>query len=237
MTDGTKETSLCNYVSYLMFLEALIISLIRGTPRVMFMDATPAKWKVFRVIWVPGSPMLWAHRAPTAEPGSIWALCKYTLTIRNSSFIKATNNWSLALITQNHHSLPQYKSAHVGTKQVTIKQKGYLVFFLYISENLLFIIIKYIIYFYYITCRPTAVISVFLHQNIKQLLGLWGHSIHVRFCLDQYLFLKATAVLKMAYKRRFFLKKARASALYLMYLSLQVSRNFSSWVGVMRSSW
>lgn len=40
----------------------------------MFMEATPAKWKVFRVIWVPGSPMLWAHSAPTAEPGSICAL-------------------------------------------------------------------------------------------------------------------------------------------------------------------
>lgn len=57
-----------------MALEALMISLIRGTPRVMFMEATPAKWKVFRVIWVPGSPMLWAQRAPTAEPGSICAL-------------------------------------------------------------------------------------------------------------------------------------------------------------------
>ena len=41
-----------------MALEALMISLMRGTPRVMFMEATPAKWKVFRVIWVPGSPML-----------------------------------------------------------------------------------------------------------------------------------------------------------------------------------
>ena len=35
-----------------MALEALMISLMRGTPRVMFMEATPAKWKVFRVIWV-----------------------------------------------------------------------------------------------------------------------------------------------------------------------------------------
>lgn len=38
-------------------LAALIISLIRGTPRVMFMEAIPAKWKVLRVIWVPGSPI------------------------------------------------------------------------------------------------------------------------------------------------------------------------------------
>ena len=57
-----------------MAFEALMISLIRGTPKVIFMEATPAKWKVFRVIWVPGSPMLWAHSAPTAEPGSICAL-------------------------------------------------------------------------------------------------------------------------------------------------------------------
>lgn len=61
-------------VGHLMALEALMISLIRGTPRVMFMEATPAKWNVFRVIWVPGSPMLWAQSAPTAEPGSICAL-------------------------------------------------------------------------------------------------------------------------------------------------------------------
>ena len=39
-----------------------------GTPWVMFMDATPAKWKVFRVICVPGSPILCAERAPTAVP-------------------------------------------------------------------------------------------------------------------------------------------------------------------------
>lgn len=66
----------CGYILlYLIFLEALIISLMRGTPKVMFIEATPAKWKVFNVIWVPGSPMLCAQRAPTAEPGSIWALC------------------------------------------------------------------------------------------------------------------------------------------------------------------
>lgn len=36
---------------------ALMISLILGNPSVTFMDATPAKWNVFRVIWVPGSPI------------------------------------------------------------------------------------------------------------------------------------------------------------------------------------
>jgi hypothetical protein len=51
-----------------MVFEALMISLIRGTPRVTFMDATPAKWKVFNVICVPGSPIDWAPTAPTVEP-------------------------------------------------------------------------------------------------------------------------------------------------------------------------
>lgn len=34
------------------------------------MLATPAKWNVFRVICVPGSPMLWAPTAPTAVPSN-----------------------------------------------------------------------------------------------------------------------------------------------------------------------
>ena len=53
-----------------MFLLALMISLILGTPSVTFIDATPAKWNVFSVIWVPGSPMDWAPNAPTVDPGS-----------------------------------------------------------------------------------------------------------------------------------------------------------------------
>ena len=32
------------------------------------MEATPAKWKVFSVICVPGSPTDWAVMAPTASP-------------------------------------------------------------------------------------------------------------------------------------------------------------------------
>ena len=35
--------------------DAFIISFNRGTPSVTFIEATPAKWKVFNVIWVPGS--------------------------------------------------------------------------------------------------------------------------------------------------------------------------------------
>ena len=50
----------------------------------ILMDATPAKWKVFRVIWVPGSPMLWAQTAPTAVPGSILDLAYFSLQmVRN----------------------------------------------------------------------------------------------------------------------------------------------------------
>jgi len=61
-------TSLQLMIGVLITLAALIISLIRGTPRVTFIDATPAKWKVLSVIWVPGSPMDWAPTAPTVEP-------------------------------------------------------------------------------------------------------------------------------------------------------------------------
>ena len=50
------------------FLEALMISLMRGTPSVTFMAATPAKWNVFSVICVPGSPILCAPNAPTVDP-------------------------------------------------------------------------------------------------------------------------------------------------------------------------
>ncbi len=37
-----------------MFLVQLMISFMRGTPWVMLMLEIPAKWKVFRVIWVAG---------------------------------------------------------------------------------------------------------------------------------------------------------------------------------------
>lgn len=47
-------------------LEPLMISLMRGTPSVTFMLATPAKWNVFSVICVPGSPA-------QVERGGRWA--------------------------------------------------------------------------------------------------------------------------------------------------------------------
>lgn len=55
-----------------MVLAALIISLIRGTPSVTFIEATPAKWKVLSVICVPGSPIDCAPIAPTAVPFAEW---------------------------------------------------------------------------------------------------------------------------------------------------------------------
>ena len=65
-----RVTSLQLMIGVLMTLAALMISLIRGTPSVTFMDATPAKWKVLSVICVPGSPIDCAPTAPTVEPMS-----------------------------------------------------------------------------------------------------------------------------------------------------------------------
>jgi hypothetical protein len=50
-------TSLQLMIGVLISFAALMISFIRGTPSVTFMEATPAKWNVFNVIWVPGSPI------------------------------------------------------------------------------------------------------------------------------------------------------------------------------------
>ena len=61
-------TSRTVMMGVLIFLVALMISLMRGTPSVTFMAATPAKWNVFSVICVPGSPMLCAPTAPTVAP-------------------------------------------------------------------------------------------------------------------------------------------------------------------------
>ena len=68
-------------IGVLMSFAAFMISLIRGTPRVTFIVATPAKWNVFKVICVPGSPIDWAPTAPTVEPG-------YTLIPKASNSYK-----------------------------------------------------------------------------------------------------------------------------------------------------
>ena len=52
-----------------MFFAMFITSLSLGTPKVTFLLETPAKWKVFKVICVAGSPRLWAAIDPTISPG------------------------------------------------------------------------------------------------------------------------------------------------------------------------
>lgn len=47
-----------------MFLEASSSYCKRGTPNVTFLSETPAKWNVFKVICVVGSPIDWAAIAP-----------------------------------------------------------------------------------------------------------------------------------------------------------------------------
>ena len=44
-------------IGVFIYLAAFMISLILGTPKVTFMLATPAKWNVFNVIYVAGSPI------------------------------------------------------------------------------------------------------------------------------------------------------------------------------------
>ena len=65
-------------VGVLMFMFAVIkIYLSLGMPRVTFTPAPyPARWKVFRVIWVEGSPTDYAATVPTFSPGWI-RLLKY----------------------------------------------------------------------------------------------------------------------------------------------------------------
>mmetsp|Transcript_16189 Transcript_16189/g.44552 ORF Transcript_16189/g.44552 Transcript_16189/m.44552 type:complete len:243 (-) Transcript_16189:1485-2213(-) len=50
-------------------LATLMSSFSLGTPSVTFLAPTPAKWKVFRVICVAGSPTLCAARVPIISPG------------------------------------------------------------------------------------------------------------------------------------------------------------------------
>ena len=62
-----------NYIIGVLILSLEVISnyLRRGIPNVRLTPPCPAKWKVFKVIWVDGSPIDWAAVHPTASPGSI----------------------------------------------------------------------------------------------------------------------------------------------------------------------
>ena len=50
-------------------LEVKSNSLRRGIPKVKLTPPWPAKWKVFNVIWVDGSPIDCAPVQPTHSPG------------------------------------------------------------------------------------------------------------------------------------------------------------------------
>ena len=67
------------------------ISSIRGTPRVTLdFEATPAKWKVFNVNWVVGSPILCAAIIPTISPGatSAFLYALLIIVINNSTDLR-----------------------------------------------------------------------------------------------------------------------------------------------------
>mmetsp|Transcript_7818 Transcript_7818/g.23151 ORF Transcript_7818/g.23151 Transcript_7818/m.23151 type:complete len:267 (-) Transcript_7818:3135-3935(-) len=78
LTSCVGSTSAHLMIGVEIVLAALMISLIRGTPSVTFMLATPAKWNVFSVICVAGSAMDCAATAPTASPGMSIACTYFT---------------------------------------------------------------------------------------------------------------------------------------------------------------
>ena len=59
-----------------MLFAMLMISFKRGTPRVTFLADTPAKWNVFNVICVAGSPIDCAATVPIPSPGGASAILK-----------------------------------------------------------------------------------------------------------------------------------------------------------------
>jgi len=61
------------------------ISIILGKPSVTFISATPAKWNVFNVICVPGSPIDSADIMPTASPG-VTLTSSYSCTVLSNIF-------------------------------------------------------------------------------------------------------------------------------------------------------
>lgn len=84
-------------------------------PRVTFISPLPAKWKVFSVICVDGSPMLWAARRPTASPGSHSERCHFSC----SKFLNL-ETWGTAGIrdkyqTAHHTTRHQIHKALVGS--------------------------------------------------------------------------------------------------------------------------
>mmetsp|Transcript_35160 Transcript_35160/g.76854 ORF Transcript_35160/g.76854 Transcript_35160/m.76854 type:complete len:204 (+) Transcript_35160:1351-1962(+) len=70
-----------------MRLAMLMISFKRGTPSVTFFADTPAKWKVFSVICVAGSPIDCAATVPIISPG-------FTCDCWKRSSISPASQWN-----------------------------------------------------------------------------------------------------------------------------------------------
>lgn len=84
-----------------MFLATLMISFRRGTPRVTFLEEMPALWKVFRVIWVAGSPRDYAAMGPTISPGFTMACSKRDLIspmIQSKASVDKRSVWIMFLV-------------------------------------------------------------------------------------------------------------------------------------------
>mmetsp|Transcript_63111 Transcript_63111/g.150779 ORF Transcript_63111/g.150779 Transcript_63111/m.150779 type:complete len:224 (-) Transcript_63111:2635-3306(-) len=73
-------------------------SLSRGTPRVTFLAPTPAKWKVFRVICVAGSPTLCAASVPITSPGFTRDLMNFCFTSPSSQSKDCFESFSFSTI-------------------------------------------------------------------------------------------------------------------------------------------
>ena len=82
-------------------------SLRRGTPSVTFLAETPAKWKVFKVICVAGSPMDCAATVPMPSPGGASATLKRDSTSPMTQLNAAGDELELA------HD-PSWRSASSG---------------------------------------------------------------------------------------------------------------------------
>jgi len=78
LSTGTPSRLTRRIIGVFMLVPSVIrISRRRGIPRVTFTPPCPAKWKVFNVIWVEGSPTPWPAIVPTFSPGWINALCYF----------------------------------------------------------------------------------------------------------------------------------------------------------------
>ncbi|KAH3683385.1 hypothetical protein WICPIJ_005643 [Wickerhamomyces pijperi] len=100
---------------------------------VTFIEATPAKWKVFKVICVPGSPIDCAPMAPTAVPGSTLArlyFCNEMVRNFNTQARVILQSWSTAASWASEALESKSKSAGFSDgdqmAQIVVTDKGSL---------------------------------------------------------------------------------------------------------------